>query len=132
MPLKLTEIQRSEATFTVSYLGETVEVVYNPGKLTYGLRVRLVLGSQAYLPDAQATKARAIQDAWSSYHADLATLLVRWDVLDDAGKPLPPTKELLEQMPQEFVNALLTALLEHQTINPQSGKGSDATSKAEA
>lgn len=132
MPLRLTDLQRGEAAFAFEYQGETVNVTYRIGKLTYALRTRLLLGAGAHLDEATQREGKAVLEAWTTYHADLASLLVKWDVLGEDGKPMQPTAELLEQLPRDFIDALQKAMLDHQGANPQSGKDSGATSPPKA
>jgi len=128
MPLKLTELRKTTRTVTFSYSGEDVTVVYKPGLLTATRRLRMLYGSGAYL-EMDRPQARDVLTGWESYHTDLAALLVSWDVLGEDGKPCDPTAALLEQFPQSFINALVGALIDDQSVDPQNGKPSADTSK---
>lgn len=131
MPLKLMELRKATRAVTFSYSGEDVTVVYKPGLFTAERRLRLIYGSNAYV-DGDAPRAREVLSGWESYHADLAEVLVSWDVLGDDGKPCKPTADLLEQFPQSFINALVGALVNDQNVNPQTGKDSSVTSQPAA
>jgi hypothetical protein len=128
MPLKLTELRKATRPVTFSYSGEDVTVVYKPGMFTADLRLRMIYGSNAYV-EGDAPRAREVLTGWESYHADLAEVLVSWDVLGEDGKPCKPTAALLAQFPQSFINALVGALVNDQNVNPQTGKDSKDTSQ---
>ena len=128
MPLKLTDLRKATRAVTFSYAGEDVVVVYKPGLFTAERRLRMLYGSHAYM-ETDTPRAREVLHGWGSYHADLAELLASWDVLGDDGKVCAPTAELLEQFPQSFINALVGALIDDQSVNPQTGKDSGATSQ---
>lgn len=128
MPLKLTDLRKATRAVTFSFAGEDVTVVYKAGLVTAERRLRMLYGSHAYLEKEKST-AHEVLAGWGAYHKDLAELLVSWDVVGDDGKPCKPTAELLAQFPQSFIDALVTALVDDQSANPQSGKGSGATSQ---
>lgn len=130
MPLRLTDIQKTERAVTFTYAGEDVTVVYLPGLFTPVRRMQMVVGSQSYWDTDGTPKVSVLHSALREYHRDLAALLVRWDVLGEDGAPLGPSAELLAQFPQAFINALLDALIKDQAVDPQTGKASDATSAA--
>ena len=127
MPLKLTDLRKATRSVTFSYAGEDVTVVYKPGLVTATRRLHMLYGSQAYM-ETDKPRARDVLAGWGSYHADLAELLVSWDVLGEDGKACEPTAELLEQFEQKFINALVEALVDDQSVNPQTGKDSSVTS----
>lgn len=82
MPISLAELQSNLRTLVIDYDGEKVQVVYRPGILT---------------------PATNDDFAKQSVVEQLETLLVSWDVLDDKGKPLPVTTDLLNQLPGRFL-----------------------------
>lgn len=43
----------------------------------------------------------------------LAELLESWDITDDAGDPLPVTRETLDELPVPLMRAMLRAVIEH-------------------
>ncbi len=89
MPISLSELQNNTRTITVDYDGEKVTVVYKPGVLT---------------PTASTEFVK------STVVEQLEKLLVSWDVMDEKGKPLPVTTELLNQLPGRFLSHLALAV----------------------
>lgn len=92
MPISLGDLQRNTRQIVAHYDGEDVAITYAPGKLTPAS----VSGN----------------DARQSLEALLGTTLLAWDVLDDAGKPLPVTQETLSAMPSRFLWVLVDAINE--------------------
>lgn len=129
MAIKLTTLRNATRRVSFVYAGEDVDVVYKPGLMTSARRLRIVLGTQAYWESDTTPKAKEMLAGWESFHADLAEMLVSWDVLGEDGKPLAPTADLLEQFPQSFISALVEALIDDQRVDPPTGKDSGATSK---
>lgn len=129
MPLKLADLKKSTKAVTFEFLGESVTVVYRHRVLTPVLRLQLV-GGWTMFDDgdtAALTVGRAVEIN-REYLAALAGLLVEWDVIGDDGRPLTPSAELLEQFDEEFVRALVAALVRGEQVDPPSGEDSPATS----
>lgn len=61
----------------------------------------------------------------------LVTLLVTWDVLDDAGKPLPTDKATLRTLPTPFLQAVFTSLSMESQPDPQKAPESVEPSNTE-
>lgn len=90
MPIGLAELQSNTRTLSVDYDGETVTIVYRPGVLTPATSDEF--GKQATVEQ-------------------LETMLVSWDVLDEKGKALPVSRELLDALPARFLAHLSGAIL---------------------
>ena len=147
MPIQLADILKDTKTTSFDYEGNECVIVYRHKALTPIMRVLLGAGSD-YLrsrreaaqpkPKPKAKKGKQGEDApvvnWHEVVADMqeylgaiAGLLVEWDVLDDAGDPLPITVEWLERLPMSFINAIAGAMLTDGLPNPQTGKVSPDT-----
>ena len=143
MPIQLADILKDTKTTTFDYEGSECMIVYRHKALTPIMRVLLGAGSDFIRsrreaaqpkPKAKKGKAEAIAVDWHDVVADvqeylgaIAGLLVEWDVLDDAGEPLPITVEWLERLPMSFINAIAGAMLTDGLPNPQTGKVSPDT-----
>lgn len=90
MPITLTDLQGNTRTLTVEYDGDTVTIVYRPGAITPS-------SSQDFSRQTTADQ--------------LLELLVSWDVLDDKGKALPVSKDLLDTLPARFLAHLVSAIV---------------------
>lgn len=140
MPIQLADILKDTKTTSFDYEGNECVIVYRHKALTPIMRVLLGAGSdylrsrrEAAQPKPKAKKGKGGAD-WHEVVADMqeylgaiAGLLVEWDVLDDAGDPLPITVEWLERLPMSFINAIAGAMLTDGLPNPQTGKVSPDT-----
>lgn len=114
MPITVTGMKDRPSTVTVSYNGETATVDYNKSGLNNRewreIRNRALRAGQTDrpLPD----------DADSADHdfrvSMLSRMITKWDVVEDAKskKPYPTTKEALDELPPEFLTAVLNAITE--------------------
>ena len=143
MPIQLADILKDTKTTAFDYEGNECVIVYRHKALTPIMRVLLGAGSdfirsrrEAAQPKPKPKKGKAGATAvdWHDVVADvqeylgaIAGLLVEWDVLDDAGDPLPITVEWLERLPMSFINAIAGAMLTDGLPNPQTGKVSPDT-----
>lgn len=142
MPIQLADILKDTKTTSFDYEGSECTIVYRHKALTPIMRVLLGAGSdylrsrrESQQPKPKAKKGKGGSGAdWHEVVADMqeylgaiAGLLVEWDVLDDAGDPLPITVEWLERLPMSFINAIAGAMLTDGLPNPQTGKVSPDT-----
>lgn len=140
MPIQLADILKDTKTTAFDYEGNECVIVYRHKALTPIMRVLLGAGSD-YLRSRRESqqpkpkkKGKAGGADWHEVVADMqeylgaiAGLLVEWDVLDEAGDPLPITVEWLERLPMSFINAIAGAMLTDGLPNPQTGKVSPDT-----
>jgi hypothetical protein len=96
MPVSLSELQSNVRSIVVEYDNDKVAITYKPAMLTAA-------------SSAEFTKQGVV--------AQLETLLVSWDVLDEKGKALPVSTELLNQMPGRFLTHLVNAINEDMRPN---------------
>lgn len=141
MPIQLADILKDTKTTTFDYEGSECTIVYRHKALTPIMRVLLGAGSdylrsrrEATQPKPKAKKGKGGGADWHEVVADMqeylgaiAGLLVEWDVLDEAGDPLPITVAWLERLPMSFINAIAGAMLTDGLPNPQTGKVSPDT-----
>ena len=107
MAMKLSEVRAKVKEVTVTWEDETVAVGYAPARLT-----PKVLENVAAAEDSRDLGVIGTM---------LSPILEWWDVLDDEGKRLGCTPEVIAEMPLSFVMAVTTALQEDQ--NPPASKG---------
>lgn len=87
MPVRLSDLQKRTRTIQIEYQGDPVNITYLINVIT-----------PAFLADQK--------DAVEQVKAAVTA----WDVLDDEGNPIPP-EEIAGQMPLEFLNAVLEAVV---------------------
>ncbi len=90
MPISLSDLQNNTRVLTLEYDGESVTIVYRPGVITPA--------------NSDDFNRQAVVE-------QLEGLLVSWDIVDDKGKPLPVTKELLDTLPARFLAHLSGAIV---------------------
>lgn len=96
MSIKLAALAGRTDSTDVHFQGETCTIEYRPNWMT---------------PERQA-EMTAAQDAQQTTDGflDLVTgLIVSWDVLDDAGEPLPVTADVARTLPFSFLTAVVVA-----------------------
>lgn len=132
MPLRLTDLGKNTVDVSFAFAGETVTVSYRPALLTPLRKLSLLAGSRAYRADGDDPALMEMIHGWREYYADLAAVVAGWDVLGEDGKPVAPTAELFGRLDGAFTAALVEALVTDQTVDPQNGRGSGATSTRKA
>lgn len=100
MSITLASLQENIAELTLKVGDNELTIRYRPGKFTHALRSDLLSGESTYLDT-------------------LASLLVDWDVLDDKGKPLPVTADVLATLPLAFVEGVAQEVVKSSLANPQ-------------
>lgn len=118
MTLTLQSLLDGVAELPLKVADDDLLVTYRPGKLTWAVRQKLFVGVLAFAagekPAAEETEA-----AWQAYCAALAGVLVAWDVVDEKGKPLAITAELLTRFPLDFVVSLGREVAKDSLVNPR-------------
>lgn len=84
-------------TINVNYLGDNVAITYRPGEMTPRKTSEIV--EQAQTGEVANPTVELLLNA-----------LVSWEIVDDQGKELPVTRELLEDAPGPFLNAISEAI----------------------
>ena len=107
MGVKLSQLGSKKREAQVEYGDDIVAITYLPGKFTPRVEARL--------NEAQAENKTSQEVAQV-----LSEVLVRWDVLDDNGKPLKPTAELMMDMPLSFLTIIAKTLGEDMSPNAKS------------
>ena len=106
MPLTLSNATKRTKTIDIDYDGETVAVTFYPRAMTHSL----IKSMQA----SDTDNISGITDA-------LTHLVASWDVLDDAGNQLPPTVEVMQGFPVDFMGAVFTGIV--QAMQPGEANG---------
>lgn len=112
MAMKLSEVKAKSKVTTVVFLDETVDVSYHPAAMTPRI-----------LEDVMALAKSAETDAedMGMVGAMLEPVLEWWDVLDDDGKRIPPSRENIRDMPLPFLVAVLEKVQED--MRPPASRG---------
>ncbi len=95
MPIRVADMARNERTMEVEFLDETARVTYRP---------------LAYTPELEAALDEAGARASGRIIKFLEAVLISWEVLDEDGQELPPTKEVMEKLPLDFLSAVSNAI----------------------
>lgn len=114
MPLKLSRLFEEVQTVEMPYLGEVLSLTWTPAGWTPAAQDHFVSA------DGENASTLAMVDV-------LASLLVRWDLLDDDGEPIPTTKDRLESLPKGFLLDVLRFLGSSNSPNPASEESSPGT-----
>ena len=115
MPVSITHLVRDRRTVTVPVGDESLTVTYRPSGFTTETETRL----RQYADDQRGGAALV---------ALLTDCLVEWDLLDEAGKPLPINAKVLSGLPTLFLVQVVRAITEDMRPNPLSAGGSGAGS----
>ena len=107
MPIRLSQVGKQQKTATVAYDGETVDIVYRPGAFTPRVEARI----------NEAQKDSTVSQELAQI---LSEVIISWDVLDDDGQPLPPTIDLLMDLPLAFLSAVSVGIGEDMRPEGQS------------
>lgn len=118
MPIHTGKFKAQHEAVSVSYGGETATVEYNKDAISTKEWREIRKRSRAEGEDADDEFSIAV----------LSRLLVKWDVFaDEAGKkPVPITKEALDELPPQFLNAVVKAITE--AMFPQVSTATDSGS----
>lgn len=115
--MKITSLQNRVRTIKVTLPDELGEIDLTYRAITSSLQDRFGENRKKYEDGNQVERAAA----------DLADLIVSWDVADDDG-PVPPTLELLRTFDLAILNALSTSITEAQFPPRKAGSPSGASS----
>ena len=109
MSVSLRQLQQQRKTITITYAGETFDVVYNPAAMT-PKALDILIGDSG-------DKHSIIRN--------LLLFLQDWDIVDEAGAKVPVSSEILEELPIDLLADISKAI--NEDIQPGEAKG--ATSK---
>lgn len=120
MPIHTAKFKDTHEAVSVSYGGETANVEYNKDAIS--TREWRSIRKRARAEGDEADDEFSV--------AILSRLLVKWDVFaDEAGKkPVPITKEALDELPPQFLNAVVKAITENMFPQPATESSSGSLS----
>lgn len=134
MPIKFSDLSVGTSSATFQFQGESVTVEYRWRLMTPMMKLTLLAGPRRHMKvdaDEKVTFEEAF-GAWEWYFQTLLDVIVSWDVLDEQGRPLVPTIELLRGFPSDFVDALVSAIVNDVVMDPPKAEKSKGTSKPRA
>lgn len=116
MPITLAEIAVNRRELSIPIGDGVLNIVYNLAGLT---------------PQVEAQFRRMAQEQQNgeALVSFLAPLLLEWDLLDEAGQPLPVTADVLQTLPLMFLARLVEAIGADIAPNPTSVATSDGGSR---
>jgi hypothetical protein len=116
MGVKLSQVLGETRTVSIDLGGdEAFTVTFRPGAVTPASLARAVAAGEA-AEDAHTSQLRAIE-LMTSFLGDVLT---NWNLTDEAGVPLPTTRESLEQLPVEALARVFAAI--NSIEDPELGK----------
>lgn len=117
--IKIGDLIADERTITVEYQGETAKVIYRPS---------------AYTPIVEERAQDEIDNnrPGSGLANLLEGMLIRWEVVGEDGEELPPTVEVMREMPVSFLTAMVNAVVEDMNVSREEIKNSGGGSLAGA
>lgn len=99
MPIKVANLISDKRRFKLDYQSAEINITYKPSW---------------YTPAMEEQVRQLAEDQFQAgiLVKSLAALLIEWDVLDDKGKALKPTEELLKTLPVSFLARVFEAVSE--------------------
>ena len=113
MAMRLHEVMAKVAVTTVEWEGEQVDVGYHPAAFTPALTERVQAAAEQRNLDVLGIMLDPLVD-W-------------WDVLDEQDQRIPPTPDTIKQMPQGFLNAVMSAIQGAMKVPQGEGETSGAS-----
>lgn len=123
MPISLAQLVSNRATLAIPLSadepdGPALHVTYKPSGITpRALRAIRALQGQEVASLSEADQLAAL-DTVTGY---LASVLIDWDLTDNDGTPIPPTRAGLEDVDYDTQAFLLRAIQDHQSLGKTSG-----------
>lgn len=118
VPIKLSAMTADRRTVKVPIGDDTLTLVYKPSSVNA-------------VQEARENEERSKGQHLLSQARSLNEILLSWDVVDDANKPVPVTEELLKtfglDVLQAMTRAILNDLLPNRQTRTESPDGSSAT-----
>lgn len=116
MPVSLYKIATNTATITFPYAGESITVVYYPGRVTE----RTIAQMQGFASMDEST----IVAGFGAFNDTLASLIKSWDVYEDEAQTImfPVEGVRLAELPIGFRMEVLSAIMgdiRPETVAPQ-------------
>lgn len=124
MGIRLTDMLSRSTTTDVKFDGELVTVSYYPNAVTLELSDRLDKEARA----ADLALEAGEDTEFDSITGQLIPVLEWWDVLDDQGERVPPTRANMRKFPLTFLTAVMDAIVADQEVSAGESKGSDGGS----
>jgi hypothetical protein len=120
MPIRLSDLSADRRTVKVPFGDDTLTLVCKPSALNA-------------IQEARELEDRAVGRVVMSQARSLAELIISWDLLDDDGKPLPVSEEVLGGLGLDVSNKLYNAVLDDLLPNRRRPTSSpDGSSAAES
>lgn len=111
MPISISALAANRRTVKVDFSGETLTINYRPSSINA-------------VQEARELDERAAGKHVMSMATSLAEIVESWDLVDDAGKPVPVSVELLStfglDVLQKMTREIITDLLPNRTTAPSS------------
>ncbi len=123
MPARLGALTRQESEVTLYYLDEPLTLTINRQAVTTKFLRELAKTREDVKKrlGKEATEEQIdTEDSYESGFRQIERLVIKWDVVDEQNKPVPCNREVLEGLPLELLQAILTAIWE--TIRPNEPK----------
>ncbi|NPV85983.1 MAG: hypothetical protein HPY45_08255 [Anaerolineae bacterium] len=95
MAIRYKDLNAKTRTITVYYDGESLDVTYRLNAIT----------------PAALRELRGLESA-ESLAAQVGMVVESWDVLDDKGQRIKPTREFAEKLPVDFLAAVITGIVD--------------------
>jgi hypothetical protein len=100
MPIHVNRVRDKQSSVTVSYGDEKAGVTYNQNALS--------TREWREIRSRSKGEGETVDDEFSV--AVLSRIIVKWDVLD-GKEPYPLTKEALDELPPQFLNAVVKEIV---------------------
>jgi hypothetical protein len=116
MPITLQDLRREERTITLDYNGDELEITYKPSALTPEMEETIRTATERERPLSGIAQV-------------VSMLVVDWEVLDENGNHIFPDLEFCMTLPNEFLSAVLVAVIEDNRAGREERKNLDGGSE---
>lgn|SRR5690606_25094579 len=111
MPIRISDLVKETRPLSIPLDDEdgeeTLNITYRPSAMTPAV-------------EAEMHQAISRRQGGAALVAPLSHLIVTWDVVDEAGEPLPVTTEVLNMLPIDFLSRIITEI--GRDMNPNAGE----------
>lgn len=109
--MRLSQLMSNEKALEVEINGDILKITYDPSAFT------------AEAEDRYAAQRETQRNIGAMAEA-LDVLLLKWDLTDDDGEPLPINVETLRTLPGEFLGRVMEAINEDASPKQRRGRNS--------
>lgn len=108
MPISLNHIKNDKRSIAIDYNGDTLNLTYKPSELTPAIEAEI--------------REEALEGRNDRLIETVCKMVIQWDLLDEAGEPLPLEPEIVRDLPSAFLYAIQQGCREDMIPKSKSGR----------